>query len=302
MSLSHLFSPTRTKSFLKSRQFLQKFFQVFLSVLCCVLVVTLQGTPSIAQSSITLATVAEIVDGSQVYIQRQQAKVNDQAKTGQRVRTGQARAQLTFNNGAIARLAPNSSLTVGQKCARLQRGTLLINGAVNGCTASVVTGVRGTTYLIEVDEQNQTQVKVLEGEVAVDPANLGNTDPEAPDDLIPGLPSLLKQTKPTHPAVAPSVDPAARPFSVKPSIVLKSGQKATVQPGREPIVAQLSQQEFEALLRGALFTGFNVQIPGIDKVQSSFSRLFPGVPFPIDIPGVSVPGVPGIPGIPGLPF
>jgi hypothetical protein len=66
-------------------------------------------------------------------------------------------------------------------------------------------------------------------------------------------------------------------------------------------VEKLSQQEFEAILTGALFTGFNIQIPGLQDVQSSFQSLFPGVPFPINIPSLNVPGL-GIPGIPGLPF
>ncbi|OLP20279.1 hypothetical protein BST81_00620 [Leptolyngbya sp. 'hensonii'] len=304
---------------------------VLMGSLCLFLVVLFQRTPTVAQSGIQSAVVAEIVDGSQVFIQNQQARVNDVAGLGQRVRTGQARTQLVFNTGAVARLAPNSSLTVGQKCARLQRGTLLINGVANGCTNSVATGVRGTTYLLEVDENDQTQVKVLEGEVTIskpDPL----AAPEVP--IVPPTPSLAPTPAPTpskspaptksvrtkstpkptvKPASSPTPNPSPLPAPPSPAppqlpggeqrsldqpIVLSSGQKALIPPGANPVIGQMTQQEFEQILKGVLFNGYSVQIPGLSEVKNSFSQLFPGIPFPIDIPGLSVPGIPGIPGIP----
>lgn len=140
---------------------------------------------------ITQATVKEIIDGTQVFIQNQQAKVNDVAQLRQRVRTGDARAELTFNNGVVARLAKNSILTVGQ-CARLQRGTLLVNGAANGCTSSIVAAVRGTTYVLEVDASGKQEVKVLEGEVVV----RRETTPD-PAETTVEIPQVIQSPTPT---------------------------------------------------------------------------------------------------------
>ena len=144
---------------LRIRGQLQRWLALMLAGFCMAMMLEWLWNPTIAHSAtIKQATLAEILDSNQVYIQNKQARLRDRATQGQRIRTGKARAQLNFNNGAVARLAYNSVLTVGQ-CARLQRGTLLVNGSVSGCTPSVVAGVRGTTYLLAVDEAGDTQVQ-----------------------------------------------------------------------------------------------------------------------------------------------
>ncbi len=267
--------------------------------------------PAIAQSpGINRAEITQILDSPQVFIQNKLAKVKDTASKGQRVRTGNARAQILFNTGAIGRLAANSVLTVGQQCARLRSGTLLVNGAMNGCTSSIVAGVRGTTYLLEVDGTGEARVKVLEGVVAVNqlpnpiPDEDNSEESTANKQLPPFLPSI-----PTPPIIPPSTTPTATPEtpvttpatsnespSSSKGIVLHEGEKVSVRPdGTVGLIEKLSQEEFIQLLKGGLFNGFSIPLPGVGKIQQSFQRLFPGVPFPISIPGLRIPNIPAPP-------
>lgn len=155
--------------------------------------------------SISAATVTEILDSNQVYIQNRAAQVNSVAQQRQQVRTRDARASLRFNTGAVARLAHNSSLVIGQ-CAQLNRGTLLVNGNLNGCSTSTVAGVRGTIYTIEVTETGETIIQVFEGEVVVERhTNPEPLDPTA-DDVNPLDPSLDPAVPTTDPVV-PFVNP-----------------------------------------------------------------------------------------------
>lgn len=245
---------------------------LFLSGLCLLLLLHWHLPPAIAQSTkIKQAKVTQVLDSNQVYIQNRQAKVNDRANQGERVRTGRARAQLSFNTGAIARLAYNSTLTVGQ-CASLRQGTLLVSGAINGCTPSVVAGVRGTTYVLEVNGAGQTEVKVLEGQVAISRT---------------GSNKQLSRSK-------------IGEKSTTSEILLNAGEKLTVSSaGIFGTIEKLTQADFITLLNGSLFQDFKTPIPGIDKVRQSFERMFPGIPFPVELipelPNISIPKIPGLP-------
>lgn len=272
-------------------------------------------SPILAQASTAQATpnraeITQILDGSNVFIQNQLAKVNDAANKGQRVRTANARAQLLFNTGAVGRLAPNSVLTVGQ-CARLQKGALLVNGAMNGCSSSVIAGVRGTTYVMEVAEDGQTTIKVLEGKVEVSKSNLPPetkiSDPPAakPKPSTDIKPSFIHPSRlALQPAaelnstvgitVSPSESEPAKGKQLDASdaevIVLAEGEQVNVSPkGVVGAIAKLTQEEFSQLLKGTLFNGFSGQLPGIGKIQDSFQRLFPNVPFPVSVPGLRAP-------------
>ncbi len=252
------------------------------------LVVVTQSSIDARSPTVSQARITQVLDSPQVFIQNRQAKLNDSAKRGQRVRTGKARAQLTFNTGAIGRLAQNSVLTVGQ-CARLQQGTLLVNGAMNGCTASVVAGVRGTTYVLEAN-RDDTGIKVLEGEVVVSQWQEPNdTEPTAGNKQF-SLPSVLPKLPsfPQKPAPRPSPKPLETidtPPTSEKQVVLKAGEKITVSAtGTLGLVEKLTQGDFTSLLTGNLFNGYTVQLPGMAKIQASFQQLFPGVPFPIRLP------------------
>ncbi|MCS6813811.1 MAG: hypothetical protein NZ772_09615 [Cyanobacteria bacterium] len=179
-----------------------------------------------------------------------------------------------------------------------------------------------------MDDNDQTIVRVLEGEVTV--ASEQIIIPEEPEtsfmDIIdptgsikpvgsgvsPQLPtSRIKQlppglSVPTAPKLAslqsqPSSSPR-QPASTRENkiTVVKSGEKVAYNPSQGIFspVEKMTQQEFESILTGALFNGFSVPIPGLQDVQRSFQNLFPGVPFPINVPSLNVPGL----GIPGLPF
>ncbi len=126
-----------------------------------------------SQAQISQATVQEIIDGKQVYIEEIQAEVDDQAEFGQVILTKKSRAGLLFNNGASGRLGKNASVTVGQ-CVELEQGELLVSGPVNGCMGGVSVAVTGTLYVMERNEGKSGQIKVLEGSVLVSDGE--NTD------------------------------------------------------------------------------------------------------------------------------
>jgi hypothetical protein len=311
--------------------------------------------PTFAQA--TQATVQEILDGNQVFIQNRRAAVKDVAKQQQQVRTGNSRASLLFNSGAVARLSPNSVLNIGQ-CARLRRGSILVNGAVNACSASITTGVRGTTYLLEVDDTGGQQVKVLEGEVLItrnsvpikdEAEDLPSETPAQPATIKPatikpdaakpkptptGKPKELNNSSTISPRDFPSsgnnpINPrqpeplkvdsvnnqpvlriegetAPNPNSQKTpqpdTVILKAGEKVEVkEDGILGVIQQIAEKEFVGLLNGSLFNGFTDQLPGIDKLRSSFNNLFPNVDFPISIPNIPTPSLPA-PRLPRFPF
>jgi hypothetical protein len=200
------------------RQHRQKRLAFFFAGLCIFALAAPQLAPASAQS--TQATVQEILDGNQVFIQNRQASLNDVAKQQQQVRTGNSRTALLFNTGAVARLSANSVLSIGQ-CARLKRGTILINGAVNACSSSITTGVRGTTYLLEVDESGNQQVKVLEGEVVVK----RNATPITDEDDQPTTETKPTAPKPTTPSTqkpnvtSPTTTPKFKQFGSFPTVI-----------------------------------------------------------------------------------
>ncbi|PZO40422.1 MAG: hypothetical protein DCF17_11795 [Shackletoniella antarctica] len=181
------------------------------TLLCSTLLAT-AGHQAQAQAP-AAATVTEILDSNQVYIQNRAARVNSVAQQRQQVRTQSARASLRFNSGAVARLAHNSSLVVGQ-CAQLNRGTLLVNGNLNGCSTSTVAGVRGTIYTIEVTEAGETIIQVFEGEVVVQrnpnpvPVNPATDDFDA---LDPSLDPVVPFTDPVVPFINPMEPPGPGP-------------------------------------------------------------------------------------------
>lgn len=288
---------------LKSSVWLGKrFLMSFFVGLCAVIVTGAIYTTASAQTSITRGTIAEILGGTQVYIQNNQARVNDVANRGQQVRTGTARIQLTFNTGAVARLSNNSVLTIGQ-CAQIQRGVLLVNGAVNGCTSSVTAGVRGTTYILEVGEDGQEQVKVLEGEVVVtqrsEQNSQGQPAPEGSKQLpLPRLPGWRQPTPSPSPSPipTPSSTPTPTPSTSGDTVVLTSGQKISTRRGaRLGPIENISQEEITAILESGLFRGFVQSLPGVSRLRSELRRLYPSIPLPFSVPGLPIPG-------PRLPF
>ncbi|MBE9118121.1 hypothetical protein IQ249_19690 [Lusitaniella coriacea LEGE 07157] len=203
--------------------------------------------PAIAHINAT--TIVEILDGEEVFIENQQAKVDDRATFQQTIQTQESRASLLFNNSAAGRMGPESSITVGQ-CIEVQQGSLLASGPANGCTANFTIDVQGTVYMMEVNEQGGSSLKVLEGEVEVTPK--GNTKP----------------------------------------IAINQGEQLNISPdGIFGKIVALSQGDVESLLRGVLFEGFEVEIPGMEKLQAALENLYPNIDLP-RLPGFSRPNIP----------
>ncbi|TYQ29186.1 FecR domain-containing protein [Pseudanabaena sp. UWO311] len=193
-------------------------------------------------ADIQSAKVAEILDGDQVFIHDRKAAVNDIAKSQERIRTGESGTEIEFNNHAIARLSHNSLLTVGGCGAQLLKGSVLINGAVSACTSSINTGVRGTTYLLEIDEDGNDQIQVLEGEVAV-----------------------TRNDEPT-----PQIQ------------VVKSGERLrNFRKTKKVVLQKISQSEYETLLISPLVKGYKRDLPSLGKVKAKFQVLFPNVKPPV---------------------
>ncbi|HAG84075.1 MAG TPA: hypothetical protein DCL61_23710 [Cyanobacteria bacterium UBA12227] len=214
----------------------------FLVSLFLVVAISLSNLPSIAQQ-VTRATIIEILDSDQVFIQNTKAKKNDVAQLEQQVRTAQARAGLQFNNNAAIRLGRNSSVIVGSQCVQLRGGQAVIAGGVRGCIGSVIAITRGTIYTLEVDDQGEGKIQVLEGEVEI-------SDLENPDF------QLLR---------------------------LSAGQRVVISPsGQVGAITPMSEAEVEATLTGQLFQGFEIPIPGNDQLpdvresnaQEGFTEAF----------------------------
>lgn len=183
--------------------------------------IALPSFPVRAQQ-VTSATIVEILDSDRVFIQGQKARLNSVARGGQQVRTERARAGLKFNNNASIRIGRNSSFIVGSRCVEVRQGRVVISGAARGCVGSVVAATRGTTYAIEVNAKREGTISVLEGEVEV--SDLEN------DRVTP--------------------------------IRLKAKQRVFISiSGEIGAIEQFDQAEFENLLQGQLFNGFNVALP-----------------------------------------
>ncbi|MGF1493351.1 MAG: hypothetical protein ACFBSC_13035 [Microcoleaceae cyanobacterium] len=143
-----------------------RYSQQFALTLFSTLVTLLTIGQQSATAQINQAIVQEILDGEEVFIEQEQAEVEDLANFGQLVSTEKSRAGLVFNNGAAGRLGVNSRVTVGQ-CVEVQSGAVVVSGPVNGCIAGFSVGVEGTVYILETNEDGSGTVKVIEGSVEI---------------------------------------------------------------------------------------------------------------------------------------
>jgi len=114
------------------------------------------------------ATVQEILDGNQLYIDGNQARLKQAAQAPQVISTGDSRGQLGFESGAVGRINRQSLLKLGSSCFLLNKGQILISGRQDGCTRSSRMSVRGTNYILQVDENGNADLAVLEGSVQVE--------------------------------------------------------------------------------------------------------------------------------------
>lgn len=191
------------------------------------------------------AKVVEIIDGNEVYVQGKQAEIETVATSGQTVSTGVSRAQLQFTNQAIARLNKNSKLTLG-RCTQLERGSILVSGAVSTCTTNITAAVRGTTYYLETNENDEEDLQVLEGEVEV-------TDRRS---------ASLRQVR------------------VKAGQRFRFQRKLARELFNQRTVVKLSAQDYDNILQGNLSRNFRNDLPTLPKVRKIHQQLFPKAVFP----------------------
>lgn len=74
------------------------------------------------------ATVQEILDGNQLFIDARRAKVKETALSPQQITTQNSRGQLIFRSGAAARINRFTQLRLGKSCFLLSKGQVLISG------------------------------------------------------------------------------------------------------------------------------------------------------------------------------
>lgn len=199
------------------------------------------------------AVVQEILDGKELYIDASQARVRQMARAPQQLNTGNSRGQLLFNSGAIGRINTFSRLRLGSGCFLVDRGQVLVSGRQNGCTRSARLSVRGTNYVIEVKEDGEAEISVLEGSVEVEP-------------LQDGAPSGA------------------------PSTLVEAGQRLRLSPmGVVLALFNLDVGDYEQILLGPLFRGFQMPLPGLDNLRGYLNSRFPGVSFPLPSTALPIP-------------
>ncbi len=200
------------------------------------------------------ATVQEILDGRELYIDQRQAKVKQRAVAPQEISTGRSRGQLLFNSGAGGRLTSFSLMRLGSGCFQLQRGQILVSGPQSGCTRSARLSVRGTNYVLEVDAEGGSELSVLEGSVAVEPLDDGQ--------------------------------PTGEPVTT-----VEAGQRLAISPrGVVLTLLELSAGDYGRIFNGPLFDGFRTPLPGIGSLESYVRRAVPGVKLPSVPVSPSFPG------------
>jgi hypothetical protein len=206
-------------------------------------------------SAIQSAVVQQILDGKELYIDQQQARVKQRAQTPQLVSTGSSRGQLSFDSGAVGRLNSQSQLRLGSSCFVLDRGQLLVSGKQGGCTRSARLSVRGTNYLLEVNEAGDTEIAVLEGEVEVQPSREGE------------------------------------PLADQPPTTVQAGQRLRLSPqGVVLTLLALSSGDYTSILTGPLFQGFNLPLPAQAALDSYLRTNLPAVSIPSTPVGPSLRG------------
>ncbi len=190
------------------------------------------------------ATVQEILDGKELYIDSRQAKVKQKARSPQEISTRDSRGQLSFDSGAAGRLNRFSQIRLGSTCFLLSKGQVLVSGKQSGCTRSSRLSVRGTNYLLEVKDDGGSELSVLEGSVQVEP---------------------LQDGEPT--GAAPTTVQAGERLQLSPAGVILA-------------VLKLSSGDYNTILGGPLFRGYSVPLPAFGSLESYIRSSVPGVTLP----------------------
>jgi hypothetical protein len=92
-----------------------------------------------------------------------------------------------------------------------------------------------------------------------------------------------------------------KPTNHQEPIAIAQGEQIAISPqGILGDILEISQDEIENLLEGALFKGFQMVLPGTDQLQAALQNLYPNLDLP-NLPGFNLPSLPRPPR-PSLPF
>ncbi len=184
------------------------------------------------------ATVLAILDGSDLWIERLRARVKDNARAPELLRTGASRAQLGLQTEAAIRMNRASQLRLGSRCFLLERGQILISGPLSLCTRSLRLSVRGTHVQVDLDDQGGPTISVLEGRVELE-ALSGTT--AAPTTLNQGTRLRLAAD------------------------------------GRVLSLTSLSPADYRAFVEGPLVDGFSTPLPQQPLLEQALGAVTPGL-------------------------
>jgi hypothetical protein len=189
------------------------------------------------------ATVREILDRPELFIDRRRAQVKDVAQQPESLKTLQCRAQLAFTNGAGGRMIKGSTIRLGD-CLFISQGSVLVSGPMCACSRSVKVCSKNTNYILEVLEDCDAAVTSLEGTLEVQP-------------LDPDL------------------------SASKPATVVNSGQRWRFYqgPGFTTIV-DLTPEDYQRIIEGPHFRGFRERLPSQGALEDYLQTHVPGVTLP----------------------
>ena len=214
------------------------FFRQIVAFSSC-LTISLAGTaPVVADSQ--KATIQEILDGDELFIDDQKAKVEEKAQPPQVISTGLSRGQIAFSGGAVGRINRQSLVKLGSSCFLLNKGQILISGRQDGCTASSRLSVRGTNYVLKISDDGSTDLAVLEGSVEV-------TDNSGEQKAV-------------------TVEAGQR-LRLSPAGVVIG-------------LLQLASGDYQKILDGPLFIGYTAPLPGLADLRRYLNLNVPGLRIP----------------------
>jgi hypothetical protein len=123
---------------------------------------SLPAAPTARAAVIQSAQVRRVIDGREVFIDGRTARPGNVARSGQQLRTGRSRAELLFDGRTVGFMGRSSVLNVGSQCLRLDRGAVLMSGPQKTCLGTKVLGVRGTTTIVQREDEAYSVI-TLEG-------------------------------------------------------------------------------------------------------------------------------------------
>jgi len=184
------------------------------------------------------ATVLAILDGPDLWIDRRRARVKDNARSPELLRTGASRAQLGLQAAAALRMNRSSQLRLGSRCFLMERGQVLIAGPLSLCTRSTRLSVRGTHVQVDLDERGSATISVLEGQVEL--------------EALAG--------------------PTATPTTLSQGSRLRLATD-----GRVLSLTSLSAADYRAFVDGPLVDGFSTPLPQQALLEQALGAVTPGL-------------------------